>query len=87
MLTERAFFSLVGSRIRQIRIAAGLSQGEVARRIKSYQQNVGRSEAGTNLTLDVIYRLAVALDVEPIEFFKVKSKRPTRGSEPRPRAR
>lgn len=71
MLTEKQFFALVGARIREVRTSKGLSQGEVARRIKSYQQNIARSEAGANLTLDVLFRLAKVLEVEPLEFFRL----------------
>lgn len=71
MSPEERFFRQVGERIRDLRVSRGLSQGEVARRIQSYQQNVARSEAGQNLTLDVIFRLARALDVEPVEFFRI----------------
>lgn len=79
MAGEKEFFKLVGDRIRTIRLAKKLSQTEVARRIQSYQQNVARTERGTeNLTLDVIYRIAKALEVDPVEFFK--AKRTSRGS-------
>lgn len=74
MLTERAFFARVGARIRAVRLEKGLSQTEVARQIKSYQQNVARTERGTeNLTLDVILRIANALGVDPSEFFILES--------------
>ena len=75
MSEEQLFFAQVGERIREVRLAKGLSQGDVAKAIRSYQQNVARSEAGTNLTLDVIFRLALALDVEPVEFFRFPKKR------------
>jgi transcriptional regulator with XRE-family HTH domain len=73
VLTEKEFFALVGARIRAIRIAKGISQGEVARRIRSYQQNVARTEAGTNATLDILFRIAQALGVEPVEFFRFEA--------------
>lgn len=74
MLTEKAFFARVGARIRQVRLAKGLSQNEIAEAIQSYQQNVARSERGTeNLTLDVLLRLANAMGVDPVEFFQDES--------------
>jgi transcriptional regulator with XRE-family HTH domain len=90
VLTEKAFYARVGARIRAVRLTKGLSQTEVAKRIKSYQQNVGRTERGTeNLTLDVILRIANALDVDPVEFFTgdAKIKKTSRDSAPTRRAR
>ncbi len=79
MLTEKAFYSRVGARIRAIRLNKGLSQTEVARRVKSYQQNIARTERGTeNLTLDVILRIANALGVDPVEFFRPAEPRTRR---------
>lgn len=76
VLTEKAFYARVGARIRAVRLAKGLSQTEVARRIRGYQQNVSRVERGTeNLTLDVILQLANAIGVDPAEFFVMPSER------------
>ena len=83
MLPEQRFYTSVGQRIREIRLEKGLSQGEIARRIGSYQQNIARAEAGTNLTLDVLYRLAVALDVEPAAFFSFPNQKSASRSPPR----
>jgi transcriptional regulator with XRE-family HTH domain len=83
---EKAFFARVGKRIREVRLARGLSQHQVAEAIRSYQQNVARTERGTeNLTLDVIYRIAVALDVDPVEFFQdeTPAKKTTRKTTPK----
>lgn len=84
VLTEKAFYARVGARIRATRLAKGLSQTEVARRIKSYQQNVARVERGDgNLTLDVILRFANALEVDPVEFFRAKKSAPAQPNRPR----
>ena len=61
----------VARRVRAIRIAKKLTQGEVAARCRMTANNVGRIELGAeNLTLSTLERLAKALDVDVVEFFR-----------------
>lgn len=61
----------VGARIRALRMAAGLTQEDLALRMAIAVPNVHRIESGgQNLTLHTLARLAVALDVDVLEFFQ-----------------
>lgn len=57
-----------GRRIAELRTAAGLSQTEVAKRMKASQQFVWNIEQGDqNLTLDTLVRVANAIGVRTHE--------------------
>lgn len=59
-LAQRKVF---GARVRELRLAAGLSQEELAHRAEIDRSYVGQVERGDrNISLDNIYRLAEALD-------------------------
>ncbi|MBO1740359.1 helix-turn-helix domain-containing protein [Leifsonia sp. TF02-11] len=59
---------LFGQRVRQVRIARGVSQEEIARRADMHVTNYGRIERGeANSELHTIVRLATALDIDPAE--------------------
>lgn len=59
-----------GTTVRTLRLAAGLSQVEVAARAKMSQPQVARIEQGAgDPQLSTLERLAEALGVEPVEMF------------------
>ena len=66
---------LVGKRIKDIRIAKGLSQVDVVGKMQGEidPTNISRIEAGrTNPTLFTLFRLAEALEVDITELVNVK---------------
>jgi XRE family transcriptional regulator, regulator of sulfur utilization len=59
-----------GDRIRELRMAKGLSQEELAERSAVHRTFIGRVERGeTNVTLENIKKIAVGLDVPLVELF------------------
>ncbi|MFZ3216436.1 MAG: helix-turn-helix transcriptional regulator [Candidatus Acidiferrales bacterium] len=54
----------IGEQIKALRIAKGLSQGELAARSKMAQSRVSMIEKASNATLTTLRRLAAALDCE-----------------------
>jgi transcriptional regulator with XRE-family HTH domain len=59
---------LFGQRVRQARIARGVSQEEIANLADMHVTNYGRIERGeANSELHTIVRLATALDTDPAE--------------------
>jgi transcriptional regulator with XRE-family HTH domain len=67
---------LVGSNVRRLRLAAGLSQEELAARIGVEQGYVSRLEAGQkNPTIVTIWHMAVALQVPAAELLASKTRR------------
>ncbi len=71
----------VGQRIRALRMAAGLTQEDLAGRIGMAVTNIHRIEAGTqNLTLRTVVRVAVGLQVDPLDVFAAN----TTNDEPMP---
>ncbi|MCB8043614.1 helix-turn-helix transcriptional regulator [Microbacterium oxydans] len=57
-------------RVRQLRLAAGLSQEELAHRAELDRSYVGQVERGErNISLDNIYRLADAVQCSPVDLF------------------
>ncbi|MFJ4224977.1 helix-turn-helix domain-containing protein [Microbacterium sp. NPDC089695] len=66
-LAQRKAF---GARVRQLRLAAGLSQEELAHRAELDRSYVGQVERGErNISLDNIYRLADAVQCSPVDLF------------------
>lgn len=60
----------LGLRLRELRIQRALSQESLADRAKLHRTYVGSVERGErNISLDAIYALARALDVEVRELF------------------
>jgi|SRR5271165_2261118 len=67
---QDAFIRAVGSRIREIRKAQGLTQSQLAAKADLRQPYVFEIESsGSNLTLRVLERLARALEVSPRDLF------------------
>lgn len=69
MATPRSRAALLfGQRVRQVRIARGVSQEEIANLADMHVTNYGRIERGeANSELHTIVRLATALDTDPAE--------------------
>jgi transcriptional regulator with XRE-family HTH domain len=70
----------IGRRIRELRIAKGMTQAAVAERAETHTKYLGNIERGeVNLTVAMIERIAKALDVPVVEFFQgVYPPRPDR---------
>ena len=70
---------IFATNLRRLRHGSGFSQEELA-----YQAGVNRSymskvETGrTYVGLEVIERLAIALEIDPVEFFRKPKRKPTR---------
>jgi transcriptional regulator with XRE-family HTH domain len=65
-MTETERTKLIASRIREARIAAGLSQGQVAQLMKLHRPTVTQIEAGMRkVGADEIQRLSEVFDVSP----------------------
>jgi transcriptional regulator with XRE-family HTH domain len=65
---------IVARNLRQIRHAKGLSQEELADRAGINRNYVGMLESEQHgATVDMLEKLALALDVEPAVFFDYKS--------------
>ena len=65
---------IVARNLRQIRHAQGLSQEELADRAGINRNYVGMLESEQHgATVDMLEKLALALDVEPAVFFDYKS--------------
>jgi transcriptional regulator with XRE-family HTH domain len=62
-----AFVIRVTRRIAEIRRARGMTQEEVAVALRTATRNVQRIEAGQNLTLHTLARLAAVLGARPEE--------------------
>ncbi len=64
---------LLGKRIKDLRNRAGLTQDALAERVQINSKYLSAIERGQeNPTLDVVLRLAEALNVEPREVFSVE---------------
>jgi transcriptional regulator with XRE-family HTH domain len=70
----------IGKRIRELRLARGMTQEAVAEKAKTHTKCLGNIERGeVNLTVAMIERIAKALDVPVVEFFQgVDAPRPER---------
>lgn len=61
----------VGKRIQEIRVEKNISQQDLAARCNFEKSNMSRLEAGrANATLSTLEVVAMALDVNIVEFFK-----------------
>jgi transcriptional regulator with XRE-family HTH domain len=66
-MTESVRF---GRRLREVRIEAGLKQGQVARAVDVDSKHISRLERGkVNPSFEIIFQLATALRVSPTSFF------------------
>ena len=55
----------MGKRLRGLRHAAGETQARTAAAVGISRQYLSEAEAGANVTIDVVYRLASHFDVPP----------------------
>lgn len=70
-MQEEKILQKVGARIKELRLAKGLSQNELATKCTFEKASMSRIESGkTNVTLLTLNKIGKALDVEFIEFFK-----------------
>ena len=75
----------IGHRVWEIRQERGLTQKELAEKLKASVQYIGRLERGAerNLQLNTLLKLATALDVQTRELFDTpKTTRPRRFGRP-----
>ena len=71
-MTEQALLKRIGKRIREIRIAKGMSQQELAALLDYEKSNMSRLESGNiNPTIATLYKVANALKVSLCEIVKV----------------
>lgn len=74
----------VGLRIGEIRRSRGLTQEDAAERLGMLTPNYARIEQGRqNVTLDTIVRIAVALDVAVVSFFRKPRRRQAKRGRPK----
>jgi transcriptional regulator with XRE-family HTH domain len=74
----------VGRRIAELRQRAGLTQFELGRALRSTLQYVQTLEAGRNLTLHTLAKIANALDVPVADLFVATDyRRPAKAGRPR----
>lgn len=79
------FIRAVGLRVRELRLARGLTQERFAEKLGVATQYVQAVERGVrNLTLATVWRVAEALDVEPIQLFASPRLDATAGKPGRP---
>lgn len=64
------FVLKVTRRISEIRREKGITQEELASRLGTATRNVQRIEAGQNVTLHTLAKIANALDVDPGELLR-----------------
>jgi transcriptional regulator with XRE-family HTH domain len=67
---------LVGDNVRRYRLAAGMTQEELAARMGFEQEYLSNLEAGKrNPTITTVWKAANALKVEPSQLFEMKKPR------------
>ena len=72
MKPDVATREIVGSKVRQLRKLAGLTQEETASRCGIFRTYLSRVESGTaNPTISVLSELAMCFDVDVRELFRV----------------
>jgi transcriptional regulator with XRE-family HTH domain len=74
--SEKAVFANVASRIADLREQRGLTQAALAILMRVELRQAQRYEAGANITLSTVVRLANALGVAPADFFVESERRP-----------
>lgn len=70
MNRRKGLIATVARRIAETRRQRGLTQEQLAEILGTATRNVQRIEAGQNLRLDTLERIAEALDVDPQELLR-----------------
>ena len=66
---------LIGERLKEIRTALDLSQGDIAERTGISDETISRMERGVqSLTVDNLYKISSCLNVPLKDFFDIESK-------------
>ena len=74
MLQKEKFLKLLGAHIKEVRVAKGMTQRELAAKIDKEETALQRIERGaTNPTAFTLYELSEGLGVEPNELLKLKA--------------
>ncbi len=73
----------VGGRIREIRVARGFTQDQVADRLGMMIRTYQYAESGRNLTIRTLVRVANALSASPADFFTAPAPHQPRRGRPR----
>lgn len=72
-MSEKAFLLKIGKRIKELRIASGISQQELAGEIDYEKSNMSRLESGrVNPKIATLYKVAKALKISVTELVDVK---------------
>lgn len=71
-MPEKKFLATLGARIKELRLERKISQSELAQQCQFEKASMSRIESGkTNVTILTLRKIAVALGVEMIEFFRL----------------
>jgi len=74
-LDEDVVLANVGLRVAELREQRGLTQADLARKMRVQLRQAQRYEAGANLTIVTLVRLARALEVAPSDLFVAPQRR------------
>lgn len=82
-MTDRRIYIAIGARIRQMRLRAGMSQGQLAKAVEWHRPSVTNCEMGKQrLPIHQLFRIARALGMEAIHLLPLDvdapPKRPKR---------
>ncbi len=72
--SEDAVVANVGRRVAELREQRGLTQAELARKMRVQLRQAQRYESGANFTIVTLVRLADALEVSPSDFFVIAQR-------------
>lgn len=72
-MNEKAFLMKIGKRIKELRIAKGISQQELAAEIEYEKSNMSRLESGrVNPKIATLYKVAQALGISVSDIVEVE---------------
>jgi len=63
------YFRIIGDNIRRLRVESGMSQKELAKKAEVGNSAIQATEAGKEITLTNLIKIAKALGVEPPDLF------------------
>lgn len=71
-MTEKVFLMKIGKRIKELRVAKGISQQELAAEIEYEKSNMSRLESGrVNPKIATLYKVAKALGISVSDIVEV----------------